>query len=186
MPQGRPQGEITPLMHRLMHAQRVSARKAEQAERRERARRDFERSQDAAILAKYGVARDDPHFRLVQKAVFKAVDNGLDFHNARACRKIADKVIADIERKQRREETDVVYYLRQGDHIKIGTTKDINRRLREYPPGTELLVTETGSYLRERERLEQFRDDLRHGNEWFAPSPALMDHINALRGAAAA
>lgn len=79
------------------------------------------------------------------------------------------------------DEGEVVYYLRIGNLIKIGTTVDIIRRLRQYPPNVKLLGTEPGDARVERVRLEQFRHLLANGREWFTPAPDLIQHIKALR-----
>lgn len=49
----------------------------------------------------------------------------------------------------------VVYYLRFGDRIKIGTTTNLRTRLISVPCD-EVLAVEPGSYALERERHEQF------------------------------
>lgn len=75
----------------------------------------------------------------------------------------------------------VVYYLRVGHLVKIGTTGDLVSRLRSYPPGTAVLATEPGSYPEEKRRLRQFAADRSDRAEWFRPSAALIEHINSLR-----
>ena len=83
---------------------------------------------------------------------------------------------------QRREQRErplnyCVYYLRVGDLIKIGTTANLRRRLREYPPNSELLAVESGGADVEARRLLQFNEHLVSGTEWFTPAPVLMAHI---------
>lgn len=74
----------------------------------------------------------------------------------------------------------VVYYIRFGDRIKIGTTRNVWKRVRAIPVD-RILATEPGSYELERERHEQF-GEFRHGNtEWFRDCPEIRQHINALR-----
>lgn len=87
--------------------------------------------------------------------------------------------------RERRERESVVYYVQVGQHIKVGYTSDLPSRMRAYPPMRRLLATEPGGPVLEKQRHAQFANDLRHGNEWFHPSPALLAHINRLRQAAA-
>jgi hypothetical protein len=72
----------------------------------------------------------------------------------------------------------VVYYIRFGDRVKIGTTNRLTQRLYAIPHD-EVLATEPGSYALERERHTQFREDRVIG-EWFQMSPRLMEHIKGL------
>jgi hypothetical protein len=73
-----------------------------------------------------------------------------------------------------------VYYVRLGNHIKIGYTQDIKARMRSYGPTAVLLAAEPDPGGVERKRHRQFAEYLDAGNEWFLPSPELMEHINAL------
>jgi hypothetical protein len=73
-----------------------------------------------------------------------------------------------------------VYYLRVGDHIKIGYTVNLPSRLRQYPPNTRLLAYEPGDRTLERRRHRQFWHALRFGMEWFAPTVDLLVHIEQL------
>lgn len=78
----------------------------------------------------------------------------------------------------------VVYYIKVSKYIKIGTTKDVDKRLQNYPPDSELLATEPGGYNIEAMRHEQFAKYLAARNEWFEPGPKLMQHIEGLQQAA--
>lgn len=73
-----------------------------------------------------------------------------------------------------------VYYLRVGEHVKIGYAADLARRLKSYPPGTELLAVETGTMELERNRHLQFADLRAAGREWYWPEPRLLDHIEVI------
>jgi hypothetical protein len=77
----------------------------------------------------------------------------------------------------------VVYYIRVGNHIKIGYSKNLSKRMRSYPPDSEVLAFEPGSLELERRRHLQFRHQLRMGQEWFAPSLDLLAHIETVRSA---
>lgn len=73
----------------------------------------------------------------------------------------------------------VVYYIRFGDRIKIGYSRNLGQRLTELPYD-ELLAVEPGANRVESRRHEQFRVDHIRG-EWFACSPALLAHIEDVR-----
>lgn len=83
------------------------------------------------------------------------------------------------------ERTAVVYYIRFGDRIKIGTTMDIGTRLQALPH-EELLLTEPGSYELEGKRHRQFNRHLIAGREWFEAAPELLDFIATRRAQLAA
>lgn len=75
----------------------------------------------------------------------------------------------------------VVYYLRFGDRIKIGTSSDVWTRIASIPHD-RLLATEPGGYTLERERHQQFREfRLARNREWFRDCPEIRKHVNALR-----
>jgi hypothetical protein len=74
---------------------------------------------------------------------------------------------------------DVVYYLRFGDRVKIGTTATPRQRLAAIVHD-ELLAFERGDRHRERRRHEQFAADRFPRTEWFRSSPALLAHIGKL------
>jgi hypothetical protein len=74
----------------------------------------------------------------------------------------------------------LVYYVRLGNHIKIGYTRDIKARLRSYGPTAVLLASEPDPGGVEHERHRQFAEHLAAGNEWFRPAPELMEHISNL------
>lgn len=73
----------------------------------------------------------------------------------------------------------VVYYVRVGDHVKIGYTSNLGNRMKAYPTG-RLLATEPGGLTEERKRHEQFAHALDVGREWFRITPDLMAHIKDL------
>ena len=76
---------------------------------------------------------------------------------------------------------DVVYYLRQGDRVKIGTTANPVQRFAAIRH-EEVLAFERGDRRRERERHELFAADRFPGSEWFRMTPALAEHIDVLAG----
>jgi len=77
----------------------------------------------------------------------------------------------------------VVYYIRFGDRVKIGSTGNLARRLKDLPHD-ELLATEPGTTVTEFARHAQF-DELRITGEWFQYVEPLTDHIDGLRRAVA-
>lgn len=77
----------------------------------------------------------------------------------------------------------VVYYVRHGDHVKIGRTTDLQSRLRSlYLDPDALLATEPGGQQLETQRHAQFADERVYANrELFNPSRRLLAHISALQ-----
>ena len=78
----------------------------------------------------------------------------------------------------------VVYYIRFGDRIKIGTTSRLLARMRDLPKD-ELLVTEPGGRDLERQRHREFAA-FRVTGEWFKAETPLLVHIARLRASLAA
>jgi hypothetical protein len=72
----------------------------------------------------------------------------------------------------------IVYYMRFGDRIKIGTTTNLRSRLTSVPCD-EVLAVEPGSYELERMRHDQFAES-RITGEWFGQSEELLSHIASL------
>ena len=70
-----------------------------------------------------------------------------------------------------------VYYIRMGDHIKIGYSIDVAQRMRAYPPNAELLAAHPGTELLEKQIHQKFREHLARGREWFHPADEVMAHI---------
>lgn len=74
---------------------------------------------------------------------------------------------------------DVVYYLRNGDRVKIGTTQNPKQRFGAIWH-EELVAFERGDRTLEHERHLQFAADRFVGSEWFRLSPALRRHLRAV------
>ncbi len=76
---------------------------------------------------------------------------------------------------------DVVYYLRQRDHVgdrvKIGTTANPRQRLARISH-QDLLAFERGDRRLERRRHEQFAATRYPGTEWFRVTPELLAHVD--------
>jgi len=100
--------------------------------------------------------------------------------------------VEDVERRQRedldrriKEREDArpgtVYYLEVGDFLKIGYTRDLWRRMREYPPNAVLLAREEGTPDDERALHKRFAAYLESGREWFRDAPEIRAHIEEVR-----
>ena len=70
-----------------------------------------------------------------------------------------------------------VYYVRTGARIKIGHTKNIYRRLSQYPPDIEVLYIQLGGKQLERSEHLRLRAYLAEGREWFQDRPEVTDLI---------
>ncbi|AWB86909.1 ATPase [Mycetocola zhujimingii] len=75
-----------------------------------------------------------------------------------------------------RARVDVVYYLRFGDRIKIGTSSNPRGRLANIVHD-ELLAFEPGGRQLEQARHAQFASHRLHRSEWFSVHEALLRHI---------
>lgn len=76
---------------------------------------------------------------------------------------------------------DIVYYLRYGDRVKIGTTANPRQRFAAIWH-EELLAFERGDRRLERHRHEQFAADRFSGTEWFRLTPAIAEQAAILAG----
>ncbi|MGV3714237.1 GIY-YIG nuclease family protein [Pseudolysinimonas sp.] len=74
---------------------------------------------------------------------------------------------------------DVVYYLRLGERVKIGTTFTPRHRFAVLPHD-EVLAFERGDRRVERERHAEFAADRLGTSEWFAFSPGIRTHVASL------
>lgn len=78
---------------------------------------------------------------------------------------------------------DVVYYLRFGERVKIGTTFNPRQRFAALLH-EEVLAFERGDRALEQQRHAEFADDRLGTSEWFALTPKLAAHIEALAAGA--
>lgn len=76
---------------------------------------------------------------------------------------------------------DVVYYLRLGERVKIGTTFSPRQRFAALPHD-EVLAFEPGDRAVEQARHREFAADRLGTSEWFALSAGIRSHIRAVRG----
>lgn len=93
------------------------------------------------------------------------------------------KALLNVRIAERLATDQVVYYIRFGDRIKIGTTRSLISRMNALPHD-EFLVTEPGGVHVERQRHKQFahlRAEVGTSREWFQMAPELLEHIAALK-----
>jgi hypothetical protein len=140
------------------------------------------------------IARD-PAFSQIARYLTTASELGFDPRDPEILlRAMTAGRRAHAEDEQRRNRTslagadwskrhlDVVYYARQGNLIKIGTTKNLANRMSDL--GAQgVLVVEMGGSDVETARHRQFAAHRSHRREWFHAAPALIEHIFALREA---
>lgn len=69
-----------------------------------------------------------------------------------------------------------IYYVLTDGKIKIGYTADITRRLRAYPPGSEILAVHPGTPDLEKLMHQRFGAYRVAGREWFRPDPEILDY----------
>jgi len=74
---------------------------------------------------------------------------------------------------------EVVYYIRIGNRIKIGTSVNFPLRMAQLNP-EEIMAIESGGYTLEHHRHRQFADIRVHG-EWFAFDAKLKAHMDQVR-----
>jgi hypothetical protein len=77
------------------------------------------------------------------------------------------------------DSSSIVYYIRRGDLVKIGTTTGPAVRFRDLMPD-EILAIEPGGEDLEVARHRQF-DHLRYRGEYFRAAPELLEHAHQLR-----
>ena len=87
----------------------------------------------------------------------------------------------EVAKAELRQDRDgFVYYLRVGERIKIGYSVDVKRRMRDYPPGSELLAVEPGDRELETKRHQQFAGSRTDGREWFRPTADIFELVHEI------
>lgn len=137
--------------------------------------------------------RDSTYGSEEYKGFLTAMGDGLRHHYD------LDRIIEKAERIERRStevraqrntdaavkagvpEGSVVYYMRIGNRVKIGTSTNLASRLASINP-EELLAVERGGVDKERGRHRQFATLRTHG-EWFRFESPLTEHIERVRQA---
>lgn len=119
-----------------------------------------------------------------ETAVAIAVKMGRHRHTAEQAR-LAERptvVAAGLPERlwpEQGDDASIVYYIRRGQFIKIGTTTRPDQRFRELLPD-EILAWEPGGRAEEQARHRQFAH-LRQGGEYFRPGKDLKAHCGAVR-----
>lgn len=90
--------------------------------------------------------------------------------------------LREERRAQALEAQSVVYYIRIGDHVKIGFTSNLRERLKALRVYTDnLLATEPGGRAVEAQRHQEFAAERVGRRENFNPSRRLLAHIEQVR-----
>lgn len=75
----------------------------------------------------------------------------------------------------------VIYYVQNAEHIKIGWTSNLAKRMRQFAPNSRLLATHPGTRKDETRLHRMFAAHRTHGKEWYAPVPSVLRHIEGVR-----
>ncbi len=89
-----------------------------------------------------------------------------------------NRASAEVGVRAKKTPPSVVYFLRCGERLKIGTTTDLQKRLKGLPPG-DLLGTIPGGVDVEREMHHRFRGHLIQG-EWFMATPTVLTLLSQI------
>lgn len=98
-----------------------------------------------------------------------------EFHRERSVRETKEQF------KRGSDDPGWVYYIAQGDLIKIGYAKDVTQRMKAYGPTAELLAVHPGTLALEKQMHTKFKGALERGREWFRPEDDLTAHIESIR-----
>jgi hypothetical protein len=80
------------------------------------------------------------------------------------------------------EREEMIYYVEYAEHIKIGWTTNLERRLkRNFKPGGVLLAVHPGSRADEAKLHKRFAAYRTHGKEWYGKMPSLVHHIDLVK-----
>lgn len=74
-----------------------------------------------------------------------------------------------------------IYYLRIGDHIKIGYASSLENRLRQYPPNAEYLLAHRGTKVDEKVAHDLLTVYRAAGKEWYSDCDEVADYIEQMR-----
>lgn len=114
------------------------------------------------------------------RAVWQTADHILGFANRHQWQ--PTPAPEPVEKPKRTAPTDgVVYYVKVGGtHIKIGWASDLTKRMRQYPPNTELLAAHPGTRADEQRLHKRFAVHRSHGREWYPLVPVVLDHVQRM------
>lgn len=91
--------------------------------------------------------------------------------------------LAEERKPQRKREAPpldgTIYFLRIGGYVKIGWTSNLEKRMRQYMPDTQLLAVKPGTRKDERQLHRKFAHLKTHGREWFPLAPQITEEIDA-------
>lgn len=135
----------------------------------------------------------DPAWPSIAAALREMADSGVEINDATfaVAVKIGTHRLAELDATKRpgrrtvyvtpplESAGSIVYYIRRGSLIKIGTTVDPQVRFGTLMPN-EILAFEPGTIKEERMRQHQFRH-LKFRGEHFRPEPELLEHARQLR-----
>lgn len=74
----------------------------------------------------------------------------------------------------------VIYFARNGGNVKIGWTSHLEKRMKAYPPDTQLLAVKPGTRSDERQMHRRFAHLLTHGREWFPLAPQITEEVDRI------
>lgn len=125
---------------------------------------------------------------ICQLDILTELTDRVDFKEMRSMLTMTE-VTRDIKASDRRRATrkvdpkgeGFVYYMRMNNQIKIGFATDVTKRMRAYPPDTELIAVEPGTLEKERDRHIEFKGELVRGREWFRETARLTGLMERLR-----
>lgn len=113
--------------------------------------------------------------REISDRVVTGIRNALD-------REVEDAGYKKVDNRYLKvEQEPIVYFIRSGNLVKIGTTVDLISRMKSFNlPNLVVLATEPGYRTREGELHRQFADQ-RQEREWFRLEEPLVSYINDIR-----
>jgi hypothetical protein len=130
------------------------------------------------------VDSDDPALATVLRnaAVMLEVERDAQRRQEAERMQASQKRLDDLDqrRKQALVQQSVVYYVKVGQYIKIGTTTNMRQRMLDLAVDA-VLATEPGGRALERQRHQEFADLRAIRNEYFWPEDRLLDHIEQVR-----
>lgn len=108
------------------------------------------------------------------------------WHAMLVAQSVADHIQATTpapEPQQPRKQTTTdgtIYALLNGYNVKVGWTANLERRLREYPPSSQLLVAYPGTRKDETALKRRFAHIVTHGSEWFPYAPQITEWVDRM------
>ena len=149
----------------------------------------FHDHHDESRLSKL-VDTEDPAFHAIAEVLKDMAAAGVDFtpeiigaavKTGRAKHERAQQMQLPTQPRQASVAGSVVYYIRRGHLVKIGTTANMRTRMLALMPD-EILAMEPGGWKLEQRRHRQFEAQrVEPQSEYFYPSPALREHIESVR-----